>query len=313
MSTRSFFSVAFSVATLAIGAAAFGAGCAAPEDSEDESGETGDALSESECNKIVTRAVGESRTECTEKQTLADQKKVARNRLEQNVVSAVNAFGTVLSNYKGANLAEVDETLRECNALTCEGQLRRGEVQAECGVELAFLKAACFTRNVDELRAAALSLDFSKELDALNAALDDMASDWPSLAVQEASLRVQHAACSTYVGSSVQKKKLYGTCRASCNEKKPTEVGGVLTGWGASCTPPGYEDVKDDLGQEVECGTFQRPFLSAGTICECLPTDACTQFSTLGASSERGRECGDGKEKKLVWDTKTNAAHLDCR
>jgi hypothetical protein len=287
------------------------AGCAAPEEGE-ESAETDEALSVRECNAIVQRSVAQSRTECNAKRSRADQARATRGRLEQNVVRAVAAFGTELTNYGGANRAEIDETLNECNAIRCAGQLRRGEVTAECNVETAFLKAACFIRNLPELRAAGASLDFSQEATALDAAVDAMAAQWPSLALQEASLRVQHATCSTYVGSSVQTTKLYGTCRASCNERNPTAISGVMTGWGAYCTPPGFEDVKDDLGQEVDCGTFQRPILSAGAICECRPSDACTQFSSLGASSQRGQDCRSG-ERKLVWDGKNHVARLECR
>ena len=284
--------------------------CASSADPDEASGS--DALSASECSGIVKDQLAASVKACDaskgDKATIAGR----IDMLFRAVGDAHSAFATELSSYTGNGAGTVQAVVAECSAVKCGGELARPDGASDCTIEHAFLAAACYTRNAPRLTAAATDLDFSQEISALKTAYEDLVTEWPSLKAQEVALWAQHAACSTYAGSSAQEAKLYATCRSSCNAEDATSVGSVLTGWGNACVPAGFESVKDDLGKEVSCGTYKRPVLSAGTICECRVTDACTQFAAVGQSSERGKACEGGKTKKLSWNAEKKTATLEC-
>lgn len=312
ISVRSFATVSFVALTAAL------AGCAVEaEPDEAQATASEDALTQAECDRIVGEALTKSKNACTAKLTAAESKKEARAALERGVVSALGAFTREIQGYTGANAAKVQDAIAECSALTCSGELSGEDVKAECSVERAFLQAACYVRNWPEIKAAATGIDFSDEMANLQDAWEKMDDQWLSLATQELSLRGQHGACSTYAGSDAQRAALNATCRASCNEDDATNVGKVQQGHGSACTPPGYEDVKDDLGRVVECGAMKRPLRSVGTVCECREERSCTQFAALAGSSERGKRCttASGKSgfKKVVWDARSGSASLECR
>lgn len=290
--------------------------CAA-EPAEEDVGATQDPLSEQECNKIVSAAQAKSKRECTAKDTQADAKESARLGLERNVVSALNAFVTEAKKSGAANRSAIDEAIGECSAIGCSGELSGADVKAECGVEKAFLQAACYVRNLPDIKRAVGSIDFADEAANLESALGKMKDQWVSLATQEVSLRAQHKACSTYAGSAAQKLALEKTCRASCNEDDATNLGTLQTGHNSACSPPGYEQVKDDLGQLVECGAMKRPLRSLGTVCECAEQKTCMQFAAVAGSSERGKRCttkaGKAGFNKVVWSNATKSASIECR
>lgn len=296
--------------------AALLAGCAV-EPEEDAASASTDALSQAECDGIVADAVGTAKRACDEKKSAADDKQSERVVLERNVGSALTAFSSELARYSGAGASAVRAATAECNAVSCSGELAGADVRAECSLEQTFLKAACYVRRWPSIKAAATSADFSDEMANLERALGAMRDNWVSLATQERALRAQHGACTTYVGSGAHRSALNATCRASCSDDAPTRVGSIQTGHGASCSPPGYEDVKDDLGAVVTCGTMKRPLRSLGAVCECAEERACTQFAALAGSSERGKRCtktgGAQGFQRIVWDARARRATLECR
>jgi hypothetical protein len=287
------------------------AGCAT-EMEEDETGSGEDALSQAECTKVVNKAVAASEKRCTDIDKQADKKLADRRALETAVTGALGSFVSEIQGYDGRGREAVDSAVRECSSLDCTGTLKGGELKAECGAEKSLLQGACYVRHVPAIRAAATSLDFSQEVTRLTSAVDNMREDWVPLATQEGWLRTQHAACDSYAGSAVQRTKINSQCRASCSEVDPTNP--LATGQGSACTPPGYEDVVDDLGQTVELGKMTRPILNVGTVCECRPSGKeIDQFEALGVSGSRGRSCGAGKTTKLVWNAARRIASLECR
>jgi hypothetical protein len=298
------------IAPLAL--ALFASACAAAP-AEDELGESGDALSQSECNKLVTASIAKSTAECKRKETDSDAKFWARTQLETAVVASLNGFVEEITSYTGAGASAVGSVVAECSKIGCTGELGKDGEKAACNVEKALLQGACYVRHVSEVISAATDLDLSDNVAKLKTSVTNITENWVPYTVQAKWLQAQHKACSTYVGSAVQKSKLNATCRASCNESDAMSVSKINEGHYAACAPAGHEEVKDDLGKLVECGSYQRPFLKLGTVCECADTPACTQFSTLGASSERGKSCGTGKSKKLVWNDKDSKASLECR
>lgn len=263
----------------------------------------------------MSAAQDKSERECAAKDTLADQRRGAREALERGVVDALGAFVTEARRGVGSRRDAVSEALDECGAIGCSGELRGEDVQAECGVERAFLQAACYVRHLPEIEAA--HAEYGAQIEGLEDAWRAMEDGWWSLAKQEATLRAQHAACTPIAGSQAQRIALEKTCRASCNEDDATSLGGIQTGHGAACSPPGYEAVKDDLGQAVECGAMKRPWNALGTVCECQEQRSCTQFAALGASSERGKPCtkpsGARGFQKVVWNGDAQRASLECR
>lgn len=292
------------------------AACAA-EPQDERASSSDDALSEAECNRIVGAALDKSRTDCDAKATEADAKLAARGDLERGVVSALASFETEAARATGADGDAIRDAIAECSAIECSGSLRTPDVKAECTIERAFLRAACYVRNWPNIERTAAGADFSGPMANLKDAWERMQDGWFSLAQQEVSLRAQHAACAPYAGSDAQRFALDKTCRASCNEDDATNLGGIESGHNAACTPPGYEQVKDDIGQLVECGAMKRPWQSLGTVCECQEQRGCGQFAALAGSSERGKPCTtDGGEKgfqRVVWHTDAGSASLECR
>jgi hypothetical protein len=296
--------------SIALFAAAAASGCAASSGEADSASGGDEALSQSECAKVVSDAQSKSKAACAKDASDADQKATARAGLEKAVVSAVSSFGTAISEYQGENVNAISAAVNECSAVTCSGSLQRNDVKAECGVEKALLEGACYVRHLPDILAAASDLDLSKPTAALKSAVAGMDA-WGPLALQEATLRAEHAVCATYAGSVVERDKLTAQCRSSCSEGDPTNP--FASGWGSACTPPGFEQVKDDTGNSVACGTMQRPISRLGTVCECRQDDPCTQYTAVATSSERGKTCGNGQQiQKLVWDASKRAASLKC-
>ncbi len=289
--------------------------CAAPEEEEAPAAASEDALSQAECNRIVGAALTKAKTECAGKKTAAETAQRTRESIESGVASALGAFVGEVQRTGAARSGAIADAVDECGAIGCSGELRGDDVKAECGVERAFLQAACYVRHIPAIKS--VRADFSDELANLEAAWERMDDQWWSLAKQEVSLRAQHAACAPYAGSDAQRFALEKTCRASCNENDATNLGSIQTGHGSTCSPAGYEEVKDDLGNVVECGAMKRPLSALGTVCECQEQKSCGQFAAIGASSERGKPCttasGARGFKKVVWSNETRSASLQCR
>jgi hypothetical protein len=285
------------------------------ESGEEEADETDDALSATECTKIVERDVATSISACRNKETAIQAKQKEIDALKGAIAPALGGFVTELASYAGSGAAQIARVVAECGGVKCKGELQQNGVKADCDTERFLLQSACYVSNWGVITAAATNIDFSDEYERLQNAANALATNWGPLAIQRDWLKAQHGVCSTYAGSPAQRSKLYATCRSSCDENAATSVGNAVkdVGHHAPCSPAGFEEVKDDLGNVVKCGQYKRPWYTAGTICECAVGDECTQFNAVGTSSERGKACGDGKFKKLVWNAQKQLASLECR
>jgi hypothetical protein len=304
---------------LVLGSIMLLAGCSSGSgDASDSAGD--EALSQSQCNTIVATALKKATDACAQTEQDADDMASKRGALESNVVKAVEDLATPLRTYSGENSDTIAGIVKQCDAIPCSGELQRGDTKATCDVEIAFLRAGCYVDAFPKIEAAATSLDFSKQVDALKSALGAMGDQWWSLAAQEASLRAQHLVCEPYAGSAAQKTALYATCRTSCDAQDPTSLTQVNTGHETLCVPAGYDSVQDDVGTVVNCGEMIRPIETVGTVCECRER-TCTQFTAIAVSASRGKPCtkaGDDTGatsgvQKVIWDPTAQAAHLECR
>jgi len=303
-----------SVTALSLVAMFAAAGCAAEGVDGEDPGAAGEesALSEAQCKVIVTNAQNKSKAACAKSKTDADAKSAARGRLEAAVGSAVAGYEIALENYNGKAKATVSAAIRECSAMQCSnGLAQEGKTLGVdlCAVERSLEQGACYVRHVPAIRAAATDLDLSKEGAALDSAVGAMESQWFGLVKQEAALRIQHEACVPVAGSPAERAVMNAECRSSCSEADPLNP---IAGSKAACSPAGYGQVKDDLGQLVTCGQMTRAITSLN-VCECRETRGCTQFAAVRASSEYGKPCGANKTQKIVWDGAKQEARLECR
>jgi hypothetical protein len=291
--------------------------CSSAASTDDGGDSSNNALSQSECDKIVSDAVTASKAACTKMKSDADAQLAARTKLETNVVASLGGFEKALLDYGQDGVDVVAQVVGECQAVECRGEQISGQ-KLDCPIERGVLELACYVSHADELKAAATSLDFDSAIAGFKSAVSDLTTKWGGLKLHEIELRTEAAACNTYAGSALQKTKLNTTCRASCDAADATTVSNVGVGQGTACAPPGFDGiVKDDTGKTVDCGLYKRPIWNVGTVCECQAQDSCTQWSAAAgvdrSVNHRGESCGNGKTNKLVWDSKAQKASIKCQ